>query len=170
MISRMIRRCWRRPRKAAFDIVLAEALDRGKSAGGLCYDYKPLRQTDAQGEAVGGDRAIDERETQIINRIFRMFAEGHSPVAIAKALNAEALPGPEGRAWRDTTIRGHAARGTGILRNELYIGRLIWNCMRFIKDPTTDTHRIADARSDLAKFFASLFTKRSTFLSSKLQE
>ena len=37
----------------------------------------------------------------------------------------------------DTSTRGHAARGTGILRNELYIGRLIWNRMRFIKEPTT---------------------------------
>ncbi len=109
----------------------------GKSAGGLCYGYKALRQTDAHGAPVRGDRAIDEGEAQIIARIFRMFAEGHSPVAIAKALNAEALPGPEGRAWRDTTIRGHAARGTGILRNELYVGRLIWNRMRFIKDPAT---------------------------------
>ena len=109
----------------------------GKSAGGLCYGYKTLRQTDAHGEAVRGDRAIDEGEAQTITRIFRMFAEGHSPVTIAKALNAEALPGPEGRAWRDTTIRGHAARGTGILRNELYIGRLVWNRMRFIKDPAT---------------------------------
>ena len=66
-----------------------------------------------------------------------MFAEGHSPVAIAKALNADPLPGPEGRGWRDTTIRGHSARGTGILRNELYVGHLVWNRMRFIKDPTT---------------------------------
>jgi hypothetical protein len=39
--------------------------------------------------------------------------------------------------WRDTTLRGHAARGTGILRNELYIGRLVWNRLRFIKDPLT---------------------------------
>ncbi|MDA5092860.1 recombinase family protein [Aliiroseovarius sp. KMU-50] len=28
-------------------------------------------------------------------------------------------------------------RGTGILNNELYIGRLIWNRQRFIKDPNT---------------------------------
>ena len=58
-----------------------------------------------------------------------MLAEGHSPVAIAKALNAEALPGPEGRAWRDTIIRGDAARGMASGRNELYVGRLVWNRM-----------------------------------------
>jgi hypothetical protein len=60
-----------------------------------------------------------------------------SPVAIAKALNAESIPGPEGRVWRDTTVRCHAARGTGILLNELYVGRLIWNRTHFVKDPST---------------------------------
>src|SRR5512144_2554802 len=29
------------------------------------------------------------------------------------------------------------ARGTGILNNELYVGRLVWNRQRFIKDPDT---------------------------------
>ncbi len=109
----------------------------GKSAGGACYGYKPIRQTNTHGEPLRGDRTIEDGEARIVNRIFRMFAEGHSPVAIAKTLNADSVPGPEGRAWRDTTIRGHAARGTGILRNELYIGRLIWNRMHFIKDPAT---------------------------------
>ncbi|KAB2883316.1 MAG: serine recombinase [Albidovulum sp.] len=39
--------------------------------------------------------------------------------------------------WRDTAIRGHRIRGTGILNNELYIGRLVWNRLRYIKDPET---------------------------------
>lgn len=34
-------------------------------------------------------------------------------------------------------MRGHAARGTGLINNELYIGRLVWNRLRYIKDPTT---------------------------------
>jgi len=34
-------------------------------------------------------------------------------------------------------IRGHRARGTGILNNELYIGRLIWNRLHYVKDPRT---------------------------------
>ena len=66
-----------------------------------------------------------------------MFVAGSSPIAIARVLNAEGIPGPEGKAWRDTTIRGHAGRGTGILRNELYVGRLVWTRMAFIKDPVT---------------------------------
>ncbi len=109
----------------------------GKSASGLSFGYKAVRALDARGEPTRGERVIVEREALVVNRIFRMFAEGQSPIAIAKALNAEGLKGPEGRAWRDTTIRGHAARGTGVLRNELYIGRLVWNRMKFIKNPAT---------------------------------
>ena len=109
----------------------------GRSAGGLCYGYDVVRQIDTDGEPVRGARAINEAEAAVVRRIFTLFAGGASPIAIAKTLNAEAVPGPEGRAWRDTTIRGHAGRGTGILRNELYIGRLVWNRMRFLKDPAT---------------------------------
>jgi DNA invertase Pin-like site-specific DNA recombinase len=109
----------------------------GRSAGGLCYGYDVVRQLDANGEPQRGGRSINEPEAAVVRRIFALFAGGASPIAIAKRLNAEAVPGPEGRAWRDTTIRGHAGRGTGLLRNELYIGRLVWNRMRFLKDPAT---------------------------------
>jgi hypothetical protein len=34
-------------------------------------------------------------------------------------------------------LGGHALRRTGILRNELYVGRLLWNRQRYVKDPTT---------------------------------
>jgi site-specific DNA recombinase len=55
--------------------------------------------------------------------------------------NSEGIWGPGGRPWGDTTIRGHYARGTGILRNELYIGRLVWNRLRYLKDPATGKRR-----------------------------
>ncbi len=42
-----------------------------------------------------------------------------------------------GRSWGDTTIRGHACRGNGVVNNELYAGMLVWNRQRFIKDPNT---------------------------------
>ncbi|MDE2391558.1 MAG: recombinase family protein [Rhodospirillales bacterium] len=109
----------------------------GKSAGGLCYGYKPAPKIIGEGSIERGDRRIDEAEATIVQRIFRSFAEGLSPIAIAKQLNQEGIPGPGGRPWGDTTIRGHAERATGILRNELYIGRLVWNRMRYVKDPAT---------------------------------
>ena len=73
----------------------------------------------------------------MIRRIFRDFATGISPRAIAKTLNDEGVTGPEGKLWNDTTIRGHVKRGTGIINNELYIGRLVWNRQRYLKDPST---------------------------------
>ena len=112
-------------------------IEEGRSAGGLSFGYDVVRHNDARGEPIRGERTINLAQAETVRRIFELFATGSSPIAIAKQLNSDGIPGPEGRTWRDTTIRGHSARGTGILRNELYIGRLIWNRMRFIKDPAT---------------------------------
>src|SRR3546814_7024655 len=66
-----------------------------------------------------------------------LFAAGKSPRAIATDLNSEGIPGPLARAWGDTSIRGHVCRGTGILNNELYAGVLVWNRLRYVKNPAT---------------------------------
>ena len=112
-------------------------VEAGKSGGGLCYGYKVVKQFDARGEPIRGDRTIDVREAETVRRIFRMFAAGVAPRTIARALNEDGIPGPGGEPWGDTTIRGHVKRGTGIVNNELYIGRLVWNRLRYIKDPST---------------------------------
>lgn len=112
-------------------------VEKGKAGGGLCYGYKVVKKFDANGEPIRGDREIIPEEAQIIIRIFREFASGKSPKAIAVDLNREGVPGPLGRAWGDTSIRGHVSRGTGIINNELYAGVLVWNRLRYIKDPST---------------------------------
>ena len=111
-------------------------MEAGKSGGGLCFGYRVVRILGAEG-AVTGERVIDPDEAAIVIRIFREYAEGTSPQAIAKRLNAERVPGPSGRTWGPSTLHGHARRGTGILNNELYIGRLVWNRQRYVKDPDT---------------------------------
>jgi site-specific DNA recombinase len=83
------------------------------------------------------ERTINEAAATIVRRIFREFAIGKSPRAIATDLNRDGIPGPFGRTWGDTTIRGHACRGNGVVNNELYAGVLVWNRQRFIKDPNT---------------------------------
>jgi len=40
-------------------------------------------------------------------------------------------------AWSPSTIYGNHQRGTGILNNELYVGRLVWNRLRYVKNPDT---------------------------------
>ncbi|MBS7540655.1 recombinase family protein [Ancylobacter lacus] len=112
-------------------------VEDGKSGGGLCYGYRVVKKLDARGEQIRGDREIDAHHAEVIRRIFRDFAAGIGPRAIAKALNDQGIAGPDGKLWNDTTIRGHVKRGTGIINNELYIGRLVWNRQRYIKDPST---------------------------------
>ena len=109
----------------------------GKSGGGNAYGYDIPRKFNADGERIRGDREINEMQAAVIRRIFEEFAVGKSPRAIARALNTDGVPGPGGRPWLDTTIRGHVQRRTGILRNDLYVGRLIWNKQRYLKDPQT---------------------------------
>jgi site-specific DNA recombinase len=110
---------------------------QGKSGGGNAFGYDVVKQVDDNGEPIRGGRRINKPQATIIKRIFKSFTQGHSPRAIARMLNDDGIPGPRGRPWRDTTIRGHHTRRTGILRNDLYIGRLVWNKQRYAKDPTT---------------------------------
>ena len=110
---------------------------QGFSGGGNAYGYDVVRETDADGEPIRGKRRINDAEAIVVQRIFEAFVQGHSPRAIAKTLNKEGVPGPRGRPWRDTTIRGHHTRRTGILRNDLYVGRLVWNKQHYVKDPRT---------------------------------
>ena len=112
-------------------------VEQGKSGGGLCYGYDVVKASDSTGEPVRGERRINVAQAEIVRRIFRDFAAGISPRALARRLNDEGVPGPADALWTDSTLRGHAKRGTGIINNELYIGRLVWNRLRYVKDPTT---------------------------------
>jgi len=109
----------------------------GHSGGGNAYGYDVVREIDGHGDAVRGGRRISEVEAAIVRRISTEFAAGKSPRAISRALNTEGILGPRSRPWGDTIIRGHALRRTGILHNELYVGRLVWNKQRYVKDPKT---------------------------------
>lgn len=114
-------------------------VEAGKSGGGRCYGYRVVLGEDGE----RGERQLDHSEASIVRKIFRDFSAGVSPKAIAKALNSAGVPGPRRRrdarpaAWSPSTIHGHAGRGTGILNNELYVGRLVWNRQRFEKNPDT---------------------------------
>jgi site-specific DNA recombinase len=112
-------------------------VEAGFSGGGNAYGYKVVRRLKSDGELATGEREIQPDEARIILRIFEEFAAGHSPKSIAQRLNRDQIPGPRGILWRDTAIRGHHQRGTRILNNELYLGRLIWNRLRYVKDPST---------------------------------
>ncbi|MDQ7264204.1 recombinase family protein, partial [Paracoccus sp. PS-1] len=112
-------------------------VEDGKSGGGLCYGYDVVKRFDDRGEAVRGDRTINEAEAGIVRRIYADYLDGKSSRTIAMSLNRDGIPGPQGSEWGPSTIHGNPKRGTGILNNELYVGKLVWNRLRYIKDPDT---------------------------------
>ena len=111
-------------------------VEAGKAGGGLCYGYRVVRTM--TGTTVStGDREIEPAEAAVVERIFRDFVSGRSPKQIAKTLNQQGVAGPFGGKWSPSTLYGHAKGGTGILNNELYIGRMVWNRLRYVKNPDT---------------------------------
>ena len=111
---------------------------KGRVPGGICYGYSIKRVLGADGEPIRGLRDINADEAGVIVWIYEQYAKGFSPDAIAEKLNKKGVVGPRGLAWRGTAIRGHRRRGTGILNNELYIGRLVFNRLVYRKNPVSE--------------------------------
>ena len=108
---------------------------QGRAPGRPPYGYRLVRRLAANGEPERGLREIDPVQAAIVRRIFANYAEGKSPLAIARALNREGIPGPTGGPWYDQSIRGRAWRDDGMLRNVHYTGRLRWNRSQAAIDP-----------------------------------
>jgi DNA invertase Pin-like site-specific DNA recombinase len=104
---------------------------QGLHTGGRCFGYDNIN------DGTGVRQQINRKEAQIVRRIFEMAAEGCSLKTIAKNLNRDRVPPARPRAgkryatWCPTAIRE-------MLRRELYIGRIVWNRSRFIKQPGTN--------------------------------
>jgi hypothetical protein len=117
-----------------FDFVLAESLDR------FSRDQEDTAGLFKRLTFAGQEQRIHrpfKGEAAIVERIFREYVAGIAPKAIAKRLNRDGIAGPFGGTWSPSTIHGNPKRGTGVLNNELYIGRLIWNRLRYVKNPDT---------------------------------
>ncbi len=112
-------------------------VEQGKSGGGLTFGYDVVKRVADDGEYARGERTINEDEAAVVRRIFSDYVAGHSPRSIAMKLNQEGVAGPLGGQWGASTIYGNRQRGTGILNNELYLGVMVWNRLRYIKDPDT---------------------------------
>ncbi|MCA1512732.1 recombinase family protein [Bradyrhizobium sp. NBAIM01] len=106
----------------------AGRIKQGLAGGGLTYGYAAV-------PGRSGERVVVESEARVIRRIFQEYVEGRTPREIAHDLNKERISPPRGRAWNASTLNGNSGRGAGILQNELYVGRLVWNKVRMVKDP-----------------------------------
>ena len=114
---------------------------RGLHAGGRCFGYSN-EKTEA-----GVRLVVNEAEAQTVRRIFELSGNGHSLRNIARTLNGQGVAAPRprrgrqaGGGWCPTAIRE-------MLRNERYVGRIVWNKHRFVKVPGTN-RRIAKVRPE----------------------
>lgn len=92
---------------------------------------------------------IEPEEAKWVRKIFEWFADGHSPRWIARELNRSGVPSSGDKTWAGSAIYGSNKRGRGLLNNEIYIGKRIWNRTEWIKDPDTGkrTYRASSPRA-----------------------
>jgi len=89
-------------------------IEHGKAGGGLCYGYDVIREVGSDGQLVTGERRINPAEADTIRRIYKAYAAGDSSRTIALSLNADKVPGPQGREWGPSTIHGNVQRRNGL--------------------------------------------------------
>ena len=109
---------------------MAGVIRDGRHAGGRAYGYRPVPGQPGQMEIIADEAAV-------VRRVFEAYVAGDTPREIAGALNREGIAPPRGTLWNASTINGSSQRGNGILHNELYVGRIVWNKVRMVKDPDT---------------------------------
>ena len=109
---------------------MAGVIRDGRHAGGRAYGYRS-----APGRI--GELEILKEEAEVVRRIFSAYADGRPPREIAGELNREGVAPPRGAKWNASTINGNAQRGNGLIFNELYAGRIVWNKVRMVKNPDT---------------------------------
>jgi DNA invertase Pin-like site-specific DNA recombinase len=116
----------------------------GKIPGAVSYGYRLVA-------GKPGEREIDPAQVKIVVRIFREFAVGTSPRAIAARLNAESVPSPYALINERRRARGKEAKSDkawtphsiinsgnqGIIHNRLYLGEINWNKTCNVKNPYT---------------------------------
>jgi site-specific DNA recombinase len=122
---------------------------KGFNTGGKVYGYTSVPvysgDKDRYGNPVAAayEMKINPKEAAVVRRIFEEYAAGKSPREIVKQFNKERIASPRAkwrggkRSWTYTALTGDRSKGLGILNNEIYIGRKIWNKSTFRKNPET---------------------------------
>lgn len=128
----------------------------GNNCGGRNYGYRHIpiehpTERDALGrpKILAVRREIDPEQARWVRQIFEWYAEGNSPRYIADALNQRQVPSPGASyrrrnpcarygTWSASVLHGELDRATGILANPIYVGKLIWNRRKWVRDPETE--------------------------------
>jgi site-specific DNA recombinase len=110
---------------------LSGQVGRGYHAGGLSYGYRSI--TGEHGHSL----EIDPEAACWVRWIFEHYSSGWSCQRVAAELNRQGVRSPRGGTWAVSAIYGSPRKGSGILNNELYRGRYVWNRSQWLKDPDT---------------------------------
>ncbi len=117
-------------------------VDRGFVAGGKSYGYRTIKTEQ------GSHFEIDEEQATWVRWIFTNYEAGWSVQRIAHELNRLGVKSPRGGTWAVSAIYGSPNKGSGILNNELYAGRYIWNRSQWVKDPDSGRCQRIDRPAD----------------------
>ena len=104
---------------------------RGGYAGGLSYGYRSI-----EAGGVHHLQAIEE-QANWVRWIYEKYADGWSCQKIAAELNRLSVKTGRAGTWAVSALYGSPNKGSGVLNNELYVGRYIWNRSQWVKDPDT---------------------------------
>lgn len=103
----------------------------GKIPGAVTYGYDLV-------PGKPGERTINEDQAKIIRRIFTEYVDGKPARHIARDLSREGIPTPSGGAnWNHQTFLGGTVGSRGMIGNQLYIGKVVWNANRTVHNPDT---------------------------------
>ena len=116
----------------------------GFHTGGRCYGYTTVPEPNPPDpEHPRAIVRVHPDEARQVLRIFERYVAGESSSALAASLNREGVSAPydrlgyekrAGRGWGTVQIQS-------LLRNERYIGKVVWNKREFYRDPTTKKRR-----------------------------
>jgi site-specific DNA recombinase len=118
-LGNMLRRAW--------DGRVKQGLMPGKPA----YGHRKVPGTSFE-------REIDPVQAEVLKRIFIMFANREPTREMAARLNAEGILSPSGGKWNHQVFTAGGGNGKGIIGNEIYRGKLVWNTHRSVINPETE--------------------------------
>jgi site-specific DNA recombinase len=113
---------------------------KGFSTGGRLLGYRTVVSHDAKGASDGSQIEVHAEEAEVVRRIFRDYAAGHSLLSVTRRLNLEGVPvlrpsrKNRKQGWVMSTIRS-------ILYNESYVGRWTYLSREWRRDSETGRRR-----------------------------
>lgn len=106
------------------------------------YGYRVVRGVvDQKGRSINGILEIDEKAAAVIRRVYKEYVEGRTILEIVEGLNRAEIPAPAGGIWKRNALMGGAKKLEGVLRNETYLGKLVFNKSYVVRDPITRKKR-----------------------------